>query len=108
MRTILIVLLVALSGVASADNRHRVYVGLAWNHFSNVDAGMPFNEDHEDNMDHAGVDIEYQYHPSERSYFFSSFGVGWTKANTKYQNGWDCSGCVLPSTLKIGYKWRIH
>ena len=88
-------------------DRHRVYLGVGWKHFSNVDAGVPFNDHHEDNVDHFGVDVEYQYHFDKRSYFAASLGVGWTKANTKHQRGWDCSGCKLPSSMTLEYKYRI-
>ncbi len=86
----------------------RVYLGLHWIHLSNVDAGIPFNDDHEDNADHIGAMIEWQLvHPND-DYFHVSLGIGETKANTRYQSGWDCSGCRFNSSLIVGYKWRIH
>lgn len=93
-------------GQAEAGEHH-VYAGLHWTHLSNVDAGIPFNDDHEDNGDHVGIDVEYQYHTDDDDYAFISLGVGWSRFNTKEQSGWDCSGCKLPSTLRLGYKWRL-
>lgn len=90
------------------EERHRVYAGPHWTHLSNVDSGPPFNNNYEDDADHLGVDVEYQYHSAPDQYFFMSVGVGYSRVNTKNQSGWDCSGCKLPSTLRLGYKWRIY
>jgi hypothetical protein len=75
-------------------------------HFSNVDAGSPFNNDYEDNAEHTGVNIEYQYH-LKRVYFYSSISIGKNKAKRDSNAGWNCTGCALPSELRIGVKWRV-
>jgi hypothetical protein len=88
----------------SEEPGHRLYVGLGVTHLSNVDAGSPFNDKYEDNADHYGVDVEYQYRPdTDGDYAYFTFGIG----HTKSKKGWDCSGCKLPSTIRIGYKWRL-
>lgn len=108
---ILIALIIAgLSSMASrckADDTHHVYVGTAWTHLSNFDAGPGYNDEREDSADHVGIDIEYQYH-LEHMYFFSSIGVGKSRVATKHQTGWDCSGCSYPAALRFGWKMRIN
>ena len=94
-------------GQAEAGD-HRLYLGLNWTHLSNVDAGIPFNTDPEDNADHVGIDVEYQYHMTDGDYLFLSLGVGKSRFNgADGRSGWDCSGCKLPSLLRLGYKWRM-
>lgn len=106
-----IVLLTAALVLGSAEckaaDAHRLYLGTAWSHMSNVDAGKPFNNLREDSADHVGIDIEYQYHRKDY-YLFGSFGVGKSRISTKYQLGWDCSGCKLPSMVRVGFKYRIN
>ena len=104
---VFIVVIMVVTTQPSVAGEHRVYIGTAWTHLSNVDAGIPFNDDYEDNGDHVGIDAEYQYVHDSGNYLFASFGVGYTVMHTKYQNGWDCSGCALPSVLRFGFKWRI-
>jgi hypothetical protein len=101
----LFIAFVVWTGECRAESR--VYLGIGLAHYSNIDAGEPFNDDHEDNMDHLGVSVEYQKH-LESGYFYTSFGVGHSTHDTRYQSGWDCSGCKLPSALTIGYKLRIN
>ena len=101
----------AIYNEARADNTHRVYTGIHWTHLSNVDAGEPFYSDRaEDSADHIGVDVEYQYHPNEQGYAFISLGIGASRFNSAKGGsvGWNCDGCSLPSTLRVGYKWRIQ
>lgn len=90
-----------------ADDTHQVYVGTHWTHLSNVDAGNGYNDKHEDRAEHIGVDVEYQYHMDDQ-YFFASAGIGKSLIKTKEQEGWDCSGCKFPSSLRVGYKWKIN
>lgn len=108
--TIIIAMLLTLLAAtiqAASANEHRLYGGIGWTHWSNADAGQPLNDDPEDNGDHVGVNIEYQYVDQEDDYFYMSLGVGKTKVNTRNQSGWDCSGCALPTEFRVGYKWRI-
>ena len=97
------------SGESKADsNAHQVFIGFSISHMSNVDRGVPFDNLHEDNADHVGVDVEYQYHPNkEGDYAFFSFGVGKSRHKTREGSGWDCSDCKFPSMMRAGYKWRI-
>jgi len=85
---------------------HKVYGGLGLTHWSNVDVGEPFNDAHEDNGDHVGISLEYQYH-MEDVYVYTSLGIGRTIIKTRDQNGWDCSGCDYPSEIRVGIKWRL-
>ncbi len=96
-----------LSSNAQADP-HRVYAGAGWTHFSNIDAGIPFNNDPEDNADHLGVSIEYNYVLKNDNYWYVSLGAGYTKMNmVEGGSRWECGGCLLNSTFTLGYKWRI-
>ena len=110
MKKLLLVAALVAAQPVLAEDTHQVYVDLGWKHFSNVDAGYPFNDDPEDNMDHVGVALEYQFHPNnDDDHFYATLGVGWSKFNRQdgSYNGWECSGCSLPSSLTVGYKWRV-
>jgi len=102
--SVLVLTALAVDVYAAEEPGHRVYLGLGVTHLSNVDAGTPFNDKYEDNADHYGVDVEYQYRPNtDGDYAYAAFGIG----HTRSKKGWDCSGCILPSTIRIGYKWRV-
>lgn len=90
-----------------ADDHHRLYLGTHWTHLSNIDAGPGYNDEHEDRVEHIGINVEYQYHV-QRSYLFASFGVGYSYASTSTGQGWSCGGCSLPSSIQVGYKFRIR
>ena len=105
MKLLTLLAILLSSSVHGAE--HKLFAGLGWTHFSNVDAGPPFNSDYEDGADHYGLNIEYQFVLKSENYFYGSVGVGRTRLNTKYQQGWDCSGCSLPSVVQFGFKWRI-
>jgi hypothetical protein len=97
-------------GYARADSvDHRWYAGLGWTHFSNLDAGTPFNADPEDSADHVGLELEYQAVESDGDYFYFTGTIGRTKMNRadRSYSGWDCSGCSFPATIRVGYRWRL-
>jgi hypothetical protein len=96
----------AMSRCESSDV-HQIYFGGHWTHLSNFDAGPGYNSKPEDSSDHYGVDVEYQYHLNDQ-YFFASFGVGHTVVRTNQQEGWSCSGCSFPTSIRVGYKVRIN
>lgn len=111
-RIVFIMLMVSAIAVGTlvseckADD-HRVYLGTHWTHLSNIDAGPGYNDEHEDRVEHIGINVEYQYHV-QRSYLFASFGVGYSYASTSTGHGWSCGGCSLPSSIQVGYKFRIR
>lgn len=94
---------------ANSNLDYRLYFGVGWTHFSNFDAGYPFNDDFEDNADHYGLELEYQIVGKDEDYFYITITVGRTKFNSADGNysGWDCSGCNLPGSIRIGHKWKI-
>lgn len=109
MRKLLTMLAVLSSFCGAVQAEDRVYIGIGVVHFSNADAGSPFNNDYEDWADHYGVNIEYQFDLKSDSddYFYTSLSVGKTNAKTRDIEGWECSGCSINTSLEIGFKWRI-
>lgn len=86
-------------------SEHRLYLGINWNHLSNLDAGEPFNGDRSEfSADHYGVKLEYQY--GNDHYFYFSGSIGNTKFNGSHRN-WHCSGCDYPAALQAGFNWRL-
>lgn len=105
-----VLIIMALGSMVSrceAADIHKVYLGTAWTHLSNFDAGPGYNDEQEDSVDHFGIDIEYQYH-MDNSYLFTSFGVGTSRVRTEDYTGWSCGGCSFPTSIRFGYKVRIN
>jgi hypothetical protein len=88
----------------------RAYLGGHWMHLSNVDAGPPVNDTKEDQANHLGVEVEFQWVNEEGSMWFVGVGVGWSTflSADRSKDGWECGGCKLPATLHLGYKWRLY
>lgn len=83
-----------------------LWLGGNLTHLSQLDAGYPFNENHEDSVDHIGLSAEIRttFHPDV--YLYIGLSAGTNTILTDCACDWNDGGAEIDTKVEFGFKWK--